>query len=50
MSRRKSRKKLMRPRNYVFLTMIENVKGGAMRDRKKENDKKRCRRPIREDD
>jgi hypothetical protein len=34
------------PRNWLVPLMVENTKGGPMKDRKKENSKKRCRRPI----
>jgi hypothetical protein len=34
------------PRNWLVPLMVENTKGGPMKDRKKEASKKRCRRPI----
>lgn len=48
MSKGKNRQRKIntRPRNYVVLQMVESCKGGSMKDRKKEADKKKCRRPI----
>ena len=47
MSRKKSKKTIdTRPRNWVVPLMVENTKSGPMKDRKKEDSKKKCRRPI----
>jgi hypothetical protein len=49
---RKNTKRIttIRPRNWVVSLMIETTKSGPMKDRKKEANKKRCRRAVREDE
>lgn len=38
-------------RDELLMALINGVtKGGVQKDRKKEQDKKKCRKPVREDD
>lgn len=46
MARSKKKKKKILPRNWGVVAIIERGSGGAMKDRKKAADKKKCRGKI----